>query len=295
MTYKYVIIKADGSFVWESDIENRVFTAEGTDLRLEDGDFNVQKVRALNKDFSEKTNRRQRLASIQANLDISPLAKTVCIYIVTYRLPIVTSWDAVNKRYKFDWLSFAAEDSGQDKGVIRSTSRHGLYIIENLRALRDRCKVWYVGGLSLDIPKEYRDQVTEDLFNDFQCVPIFLEQEEANQFEDFCHEVLKPVFHFVQPTSNEMCQAYDKRGKDGSKWQLYCSVNLKFVKPVVQHFNDGDFVFAFDLELLMTPTLVGSRARSAQICFFFNTPFPSSEIFRALPVRKEVRRAHACH
>jgi hypothetical protein len=132
-------------------------------------------------------------------------------------------------------------------------------------------------------------------------VPIFLEQEEANQFEDFCHEVLKPVFHFVQPTSNEMCQAYDKRGKDGSKWQLYCSVNLKFVKPVVQHFNDGDFVFAFDLELMMTPTLVGSRARSAQICFFFNTPFPSSEIFRALPVRKEVRRADisrggsACH
>jgi trehalose 6-phosphate synthase/phosphatase len=75
---------------------------------------------------------------------------------------------------------------------------------------------------------------------------------------------------------------------EGSKWQLYNSVNLAYTKLVVQHFNDGDSVFVFDLELVMAPTLIGSRARTANICFFFNTPFPSAEIFRTIPVRKQI-------
>ena len=288
--YKYVVIKADGTCNWEADIENRVFTAEGTELRLKDGDFNVQNPRALKGDFSATTNRRQRLTSLSANTDFSFVDSNACIYVMTYRLPLVTSFDAASKKYKFEWLSFAADDQG-DKGVMRYTSRHGLYIIENLRLLRERCKVWYVGGLACDVPREYRDQLTEELATNFQCIPVFLEATEAQQFEDFCHDVLKPVFHFIQPTSCEMCKSYEKGGATGSKWQLYCSINLKFVNAVVPNFNDGDFVFVFDLELMMTPTLVGSRARSANICFFFNTPFPSSEIFRALPVRKEVLRS----
>lgn len=73
---------------------------------------------------------------------------------------------------------------------------------------------------------------------------------------------------------------------EGSKWQLYNTVNLAYVQPVVQNCNDSDCVFVFDLELLMAPTLIGSRARTANICFFFNTPFPSAEIFRTIPVRK---------
>jgi len=294
--YKYVIVKADGTFLWEADIKNRVFTAEGTELRLNDGQFNVQKNRALKVDLKEVTNRRYRLSSLSNAADLPFVEPSACIYILTYRLPLVTTFDPVAKRYRFQWLSFDADNKAQESkgdgaGVMRSVSRHGIYIIENFRSLRSRCKVWYVGGLACDVPREYRDQVTEDLAAQFQCVPVFLEASEAQKFEDFCHGTLKPVFHFVQPTSNDMCKSYEKGGQDGNKWQLYCSVNLKFVNAVVQNFNDGDFVFAFDLELMMTPTLVGSRARSANICFFFNTPFPSSEIFRAIPVRKEILRS----
>ena len=71
----------------------------------------------------------------------------------------------------------------------------------------------------------------------------------------------------------------------------YVSVNREYVKPVLQHFNDGDLIMVFDYGLMMTPSLVGARARTANIGFFFNTPFPSSEIFRAIPKRKEALRS----
>jgi hypothetical protein len=132
----------DGTLQWEQDIENRVFTAEGTELRLDDGEFNVQKKRALKADFSASATRRQRLVSL-AVMDIdSPIDSSSCIYVVTYRLPVVASHDPITGRYDFEWMSFAADDPAREnKGVLRSTSRHGLYIIENLRALRSRCKV----------------------------------------------------------------------------------------------------------------------------------------------------------
>ncbi len=38
--YKYVVLKADETLLWESSIDNRMFTAEGMVLVLEDGTFN---------------------------------------------------------------------------------------------------------------------------------------------------------------------------------------------------------------------------------------------------------------
>ena len=41
--YKYVILRGD-SVLWEADIQNRMFTAEGAVLDLDDGRFNVEAV-----------------------------------------------------------------------------------------------------------------------------------------------------------------------------------------------------------------------------------------------------------
>ena len=42
--YKYVIIR-DSACIWESEIANRMFTAEGAVLHLDDGHFNVEAVK----------------------------------------------------------------------------------------------------------------------------------------------------------------------------------------------------------------------------------------------------------
>eukprot|EP00961_Rhodomonas_salina_P210930 2848389-Rhodomonas_salina.2 len=40
----------------------------------------------------------------------------------------------------------------------------------------------------------------------FQCVPVYLEEAMQSEYEDFCHNVLKPIFHFVHPTSADICR-----------------------------------------------------------------------------------------
>jgi trehalose-6-phosphate synthase len=87
-----------------------------------------------------------------------------------------------------------------------------------------------------------------------QCIPVFLPVELGSQFEDLCHEVLKPIFHFVHPMSGALSRSFDR---SSTSWQLYCEVNNYYVTPVVEHSNEGDFVFVFDPELLMAPNLLG--------------------------------------
>ena len=65
-------------------------------------------------------------------------------------------------------------------------------------------------------------QVRETLLRDFQCIPVFLPQDMGSQFEDLCHEVLKPIFHFVHPTSKSMSRSFDR---SSTSWQLYCEVS----------------------------------------------------------------------
>ncbi|EKX36313.1 hypothetical protein GUITHDRAFT_145880 [Guillardia theta CCMP2712] len=284
--YKYSIIKQDGTVTWENDIENRMITPEGTSVVLDDGRFNSERARLLNKKKQSlekgKKDLGKHFLELQANLD-----KSDTIYIITYRLPLSTHRDPVTGKYSFEWLSQLSDSKLREMDntkVMRSMSRHATYVIENLRDLRSRCNVWYVGGLGIEVSEEDQEQVEKELAEKFQCIPVFLPRDMASEFEDFCHDILKPVFHFFHPTNRDMCCAFSA----GAKWQLYNAVNLRYVTPVVQNFNDGDIVFVFDLELLMAPTLIGSRARTANVCFFFNTPFPSSEIFRTLPIRKQI-------
>lgn len=299
--YKYVIMRGD-QCIWESDIENRMFTAEGAVLLLDDGRFNVEAVKLLNKDYLSVDRLRaikaKRIEKIEAFEAAKP-GHNDTIFVVTERLPLTVTKNAQTGALSFEWLSFAADTASRslestetDDGsevvkVTRSASRHAGYVVENLRELRAQCRVIFIGGLGVDVPHERQEAVAEELWTSMQCVPVFLEPEVRAEYEDFCHSVLKPVFHFVHPTTIAMQRAFSSE----DKWHQYVSVNREYVKPVLQHFNDGDLLMVFDYGLMMAPSLVGARARTANIGFFFNTPFPSSEIFRAIPKRKEALRS----
>ena len=278
--YKYAVVGPDGEARWETDIDNRMFTPEGTRAVLADGQFNVETARLLNeskKSVEKKGTRVKHFTEMDMELE-----KDDTLYVLSYILPLACSHDASGK-LTFEWLTMLSDSKtrqGGDTKVMRSMSRHATYVIESLRQLRPRCNVWFVGGLGVHVADEEREQVIATLARDFQCIPVFLPNDMGSQFEDLCHEVLKPIFHFVHPTGGALSRSFDR---SSTSWQLYCEVNNYYVTPVVEHCNEGDFVFVFDPELLMAPNLIGSRARTANVGFFFNVPFPPSEIFRTLP------------
>ncbi|KAK4400493.1 Alpha,alpha-trehalose-phosphate synthase [UDP-forming] 5 [Sesamum angolense] len=79
---------------------------------------------------------------------------------------------------------------------------------------------------------------------------------------------------------------------DRSLWQAYVSVNKIFADKVMEVITpDDDFVWVHDYHLMVLPTFLRKRFNRVKLGFFLHSPFPSSEIYRTLPVRVELLRA----
>ena len=65
-----------------------------------------------------------------------------------------------------------------------------------------------------------------------------------------------------------------------------------FAKAVAKEVQDGDMVWAHDYHVMLFPQMlreeIGKSRSNVKIGFFLHTPFPSSEIYRILPVRDQI-------
>ena len=75
-------------------------------------------------------------------------------------------------------------------------------------------------------------------------------------------------------------------------WNAYKTVNRMFARQIANDAQDQDLIWVHDYHLMLLPAmlreeLAGSN-KTVKIGFFLHTPFPSSEIWRMLPVREEI-------
>lgn len=72
----------------------------------------------------------------------------------------------------------------------------------------------------------------------------------------------------------------------------YRDVNRIFAKQLAKELKDNDLVWVHDYHLMLLPAMLREElppdVKNIKIGFFLHTPFPSSEIYRVLPVREEV-------
>jgi len=64
-----------------------------------------------------------------------------------------------------------------------------------------------------------------------------------------------------------------------------------FAKTLAKDVRDGDIIWVHDFHLMLLPQMLREEIghdKQVKIGFFLHTPFPSSEIYRILPVRKEI-------
>ncbi|CAI9280014.1 unnamed protein product [Lactuca saligna] len=79
---------------------------------------------------------------------------------------------------------------------------------------------------------------------------------------------------------------------DRSMWEAYVSANKLFSQKVIEVINpEDDFVWIHDYHLMVLPTFLRRRFNRLRMGFFLHSPFPSSEIYRTLPVREEILKA----
>lgn len=148
-------------------------------------------------------------------------------------------------------------------------------------------EVLYVGCLTEDIDISQREMVTNILLEDFKCVPVFVPSDlQHKYFDGFCKHQLWPLFHYMLPITPDHGVRYDR-----ALWQAYVSVNKMFANKVMEVINpEDDFVWVHDYHLMALPTFLRKRFFKVKLGFFLHTPFPTSEIYRTLPVREEILR-----
>nr|GEV79951.1 probable alpha,alpha-trehalose-phosphate synthase [UDP-forming] 11 [Tanacetum cinerariifolium] len=146
----------------------------------------------------------------------------------------------------------------------------------------------YVGSLSVDIDPTDQDEVSQILYDGFKCVPTFLNVDIQNKFyHGFCKHYLWPIFHYMLPVTQTHGVRFDRVG-----WRAYVSANKVFADKVMEVINpDEDYVWIHDYHLMIMSTFLRKRFHRIRVGFFLHSPFPSSEIYRTLPVRDEILRA----
>jgi len=112
-----------------------------------------------------------------------------------------------------------------------------------------------------------------------KCIPVPLTGEEVEQFYyGFSNETLWPLFHYFTE--------FTRFNRDA--WEAYVAVNRRFAEVVAANMEPGDRVWVHDYQLLLLPGMIRELYPEASIGFFLHIPFPSFEVFRILPWRKEI-------
>lgn len=208
----------------------------------------------------------------QANSVSSDVPSSVAVdrvIIVANQLPIKAKRRPDNVGWSFSW----DEDS---------------LLLHIKDGLPDDMEVIYIGSLRVEVDSSEQDDVSQLLLDRFKCVPAFLPPDIlAKYYHGFCKQHLWPLFHYMLPFSASHGGRFDR-----SWWEAYVAANKIFSQKVIEVINpDDDYVWIHDYHLMVLPTILRRRFNRLRMGFFLHSPFPSSEIYRTLPVREEILKA----
>ncbi|MDR3697576.1 bifunctional alpha,alpha-trehalose-phosphate synthase (UDP-forming)/trehalose-phosphatase [Mucilaginibacter sp.] len=168
--------------------------------------------------------------------------------------------------------------SKTDDGYVFSSSEGGL--ATGLGSVYKHGNNKWIGWPGIEVTGQHDREDIRAQLNDMSLVPVFLDQEEINQYyEGFSNDVLWPVFHYYISTYTVYKQSY---------WEYYNIVNRKFRDEILKIAEPGDVIWIHDYQLLLLPSLVRAELPDISIGFFLHIPFPSHEMFRNIPWRYEL-------
>lgn len=139
----------------------------------------------------------------------------------------------------------------------------------------------WIGWPGINVQKKQddeRDRIV-DVLQKEQCHPVFLSPYDIKHYYDgFCNNTLWPLLHYF----NHFAEYNPKT------WRVYQRVNEKFCDAVMEVVRPDDIIWVHDYHLMLLPQMLRERLPDAEIGYFHHIPFPSYEVFRHLPWRKEI-------
>ncbi|MGD9931500.1 MAG: bifunctional alpha,alpha-trehalose-phosphate synthase (UDP-forming)/trehalose-phosphatase [Mangrovibacterium sp.] len=134
-------------------------------------------------------------------------------------------------------------------------------------------------GIASDGLSEQEVEAIDEKLVEENCLAVHLSNEEINlYYEGFSNNIIWPLFHYF-------AQFIDY---NPDYWEAYIKVNRKFADKALEILEDGDTIWVHDYQLLLVPEMIKAEKPGVTIGFFLHIPFPSFEVFRILPWRKEL-------
>lgn len=104
------------------------------------------------------------------------------------------------------------------------------------------------------------------------------EEEIARYYRGFSNKSLWPLFHdllghFSFATEN---------------WQMYIEVNRKFAETIARSVSQDSVIWVHDYQLILVGKFLRELGLQQQLNYFLHIPFPSPDLFRRLPVSREI-------
>jgi trehalose 6-phosphate synthase/phosphatase len=139
-------------------------------------------------------------------------------------------------------------------------------------------KLW-IGWPGQDIADEWEKESIRTDLGKRDLAPVFLTEREIDlYYEGFSNKTIWPHFHYFTEYTNY----------NDDMWSAYQEVNFKFFQEVEKHLRDDDMVWVHDYQLMLLPAMIRAKFPNVSIGFFLHIPFPSYEVFRIPPWRKEI-------
>ncbi|BGP26713.1 alpha,alpha-trehalose-phosphate synthase, glycosyltransferase family 20 protein [Rhodotorula toruloides] len=253
--------------------------------------------------------RLARQRSTSSEIHQSRLSSSGQLIVVANRLPVTIT-----------------ADKDAPGGYRFSVSSGGL--ASALAGAKKKMDFVWIGWPGFDVPEIDREFITKKLQTDFSCIPVYLSAEVAERFYNgFSNSILWPFFHYhpgeIQFDETDwlayrqanllFAEAVQKEVNSGDiVWvQDYhlCLVPV-FLRDLLGRdpASMGEHGQR-DVNAMFEGLTLGPQAASkpgsntpagingthgtnyvgdVQIGYFLHTPFPSSEVFRTLPVRREI-------
>eukprot|EP01054_Gregarina_sp_Poly1_P010011 Gregarina_sp_Poly_1__10010@NODE_669_length_6853_cov_407_081344_g505_i0_p1_GENE_NODE_669_length_6853_cov_407_081344_g505_i0NODE_669_length_6853_cov_407_081344_g505_i0_p1_ORF_typecomplete_len1232_score187_84Glyco_transf_20/PF00982_21/3_7e131Trehalose_PPase/PF02358_16/6_3e62CBM_20/PF00686_19/5_7e15Hydrolase_3/PF08282_12/3_5e03Hydrolase_3/PF08282_12/1_3e06Glycos_transf_1/PF00534_20/0_0024TMF_DNA_bd/PF12329_8/0_99TMF_DNA_bd/PF12329_8/7e02_NODE_669_length_6853_cov_407_081344_g505_i015745269 len=202
------------------------------------------------------------------------------LLVITFELP-------VRIRKKKDVPSNAVPEESHYE-VFESNA----LLMPGLHKLRGNfgCSVRFIGYPGMSASSEEEKDLMSHLLGAYDCIPVFVSPEELDAFVDFCHKFLSPLFHSVVDLDGSTQEPFSTKN-----WMIYQAMNKLWANAALQHYSrDDDLIWIHDYQLLLVPQYIARKYKRANIGLFLHCPFPSSDLFRCLPVREEILRGMLC-
>lgn len=310
--YQYCLLENGDFKTYEeySENHNRLIVVDQTNIVVEDcfSPIGVDDNDEESKLISEVQALRQDTESLNLSTDILK-SDNGKLFIVCYHLPVlVKRQNNQNEPFSITWA---------ESLIARSSSS----------SVSTNVDTFWMGTISVsgDKPNESEKEYLVNKLKMMNCIPIFLDPTvAADHYQGFCKLVMWPIFHNVdqldhihaawklnsenlenlnslQSSSNDSSSGRHVRDGTIIEWnadvekyiEAFCKVNEIFMKELESILRPSDTLWVHDYHLMFLPKLVRSFNSNIKIVFFLHIPFPTSQIFRSLPIGTQLLQSMA--